>query len=200
MGDPGVSASVSALEKSGAAEFGIPHDHDVSGAPSGERFHGIVKWFDTTRGFGFVATDVGDILVHFSLLREHDRRSLPEGAGVSCLAIAGARGLQATQVIAIDLSTAIGPDPDARAAERRTRSNPHALIDSAGPFESVHVKWFNRLKGYGFVIRPDGAEDIFVHMETLRRANLIDVEPDQHLRVRIAAGEKGPLVVEVEAD
>ena len=49
---------------------------------------GRVKWFDATRGFGFLVSDdcEGDILVHFSVLKEHGRRSLPEGATVECVA------------------------------------------------------------------------------------------------------------------
>jgi cold shock protein len=159
---------------------------------------GAVKWFDSTRGFGFAVTDIGDVLIHFSLLRAHDRRTLPDGAEVELEAIQTQRGWQATQVVSIDLTKATGPDADARANERRSRGDPQALLDNAGPVEAVAVKWFNRLKGYGFVVRPDSDEDIFIHMETLRRAGYSDVIPEQPLRARVAAGQKGPLVVEVE--
>jgi cold shock protein len=162
------------------------------------RCAGPVKWFDSTRGFGFAVTDIGDVLVHFSLLRDHERRTLPDGAGVVLDAIQTERGWQASKVISIDLSTATGPDADVRAAERRVRGDPQALLDTAGPVEQVEVKWFNRLKGYGFVVRPGTSEDIFLHMETLRRAGYADVLPEQTLHARIAAGQKGPLVVEVE--
>jgi cold shock protein len=161
---------------------------------------GRVKWFDVTRGFGFVETDIGDVLLHFSLLRDYARRSLPEGATVTVEAVRGARGLQATTIVAIDLQTATGPDPDTLLRERRPRGDPLALIDHAGPPETVNVKWFNRLKGYGFVVRDGGQEDIFIHMETLRRGGIADLAPNQRLQARIAPGEKGPLVVAVSPE
>lgn len=163
------------------------------------RARGHVKWFDSTRGFGFVVGEdgEGDILLHFSLLRDHGRRTLPEGARVECEAVQRDRGLQVSRIVAIDLSTATGPDPDAAARRAADRVDPLALADGAGPFEPVQVKWFNQLKGYGFVTRPDRPEDVFVHMETVRRAGLAVLAPEQPLRVRIAAGRKGPLVVEI---
>ncbi len=162
---------------------------------------GTVKWFDATRGFGFIVSDQaqGDILIHFSVLKEHDRRSLPEGAIVECLVAEQERGLQARQVLAIDLSKAIVPETGRHAAVHADRIDPSALIDDAGPFEQVRVKWFNRLRGYGFLIREgDDTQDIVVHMEPVRRGGLNDLIPDQPLRARIAMGRKGPLAVEVE--
>jgi CspA family cold shock protein len=177
-----------------------PEEDGVEADETLVRHVGTVKWFDATRGFGFIVSDEadGDILIHFSVLREHDRRSLPEGAVVECLVVEQARGLQARRVLSIDLSQAIQPDAE-RSQRAIDRIDPASLADEAGSFEPVRVKWFNRLRGYGFVVREDDEdEDIFVHMETVRRGGLIDLEPDQPLRARIAVGRKGPLAVEVE--
>jgi CspA family cold shock protein len=169
-------------------------------APEMEPITGRVKWFDATRGFGFIVADgiEGDVLLHFSVLREHGRRSVPEGALIECVPVRLERGLQAKKVISIDLSTALPPQPRS-AIPPSERSDRKALTDAAGEFESVEVKWFNRVRGYGFVNRdPEaGGEDVFVHMETVRQARLGDLQPGQRLEARIAPSGKGLTAVEL---
>ncbi len=157
---------------------------------------GVVKWFDATRGFGFLVADdgAGDILVHFSLLRDHGRRTLTEGARVECEAVNGPRGRQAVNIVSLDFSTCT--DVPRAATEKKSTSDRSAFADQAGEFEPVMVKWFNRLKGYGFVVR--GQDDVFVHMETLREAGIPEMIPAEILHARIAPGPKGPLVVEIK--
>lgn len=172
-----------------------------NGETDGHRVSGALKWFDVTRGFGFIVADdraFGDVLVHFSVLQAHGRRSLPEGARIDCIAVRRDRGFQASEIIDIDLTNAVEIPPRIRSVEERV--NPAALIDQAGEFEPVTVKWFNRLKGYGFLVRDSDSADIFIHMETLRRANIGEVEPDQPLRARVVDGRKGPLAVVVEQE
>jgi cold shock protein len=173
-------------------------------APAADQrdFAGLVKWFDATRGFGFVIDDQfdGDILIHFSVLKDHGRRSLPEGATVTGVAARQQRGYQARSIATIDLSTAL-PSPPRPAHGQGMRSDRSALAEAAGEYEPVEVKWFNRVKGYGFLVRADSPdaepEDIFVHMETVRQADISDLEPEQRLQARIAAGSKGLTAVEV---
>ena len=167
--------------------------------PDGFRVEGHIKWFDATRGFGFLVSDQcdGDVLIHFSVLREHGRRSLPEGALIECIAEQQDRGLQARKILSIDVSQVLpgAARPSMPSADRADRK---ALADNAGPFEPVEVKWFNRVKGYGFVNRvADPDSDIFVHMESVRSAEINDLQPGDRLEARIAEGRKGLTAVEL---
>ena len=157
-----------------------------------------VKWFDATRGFGFLVSESvdGDILVHFSVLKEHGRRSLPEGALVECIATRLERGLQAKKILSIDTSEiVVAPRRPPSTAERADRN---VLAENVGEYEPVEVKWFNRAKGYGFLNRPgvDG-QDIFVHMETVRNSGLGELQQGQMVEARIAEGRKGLTAVEL---
>ena len=178
-------------------------DVPADGESDMEPVIGRVKWFDATRGFGFVVSDAidGDILIHFSVLREHGRRSLPEGAVVECVPMRLDRGLQAKKVISIDVGPAVvaQPRPSRSTSKDVDRK---ALSEAAGEFEPVEVKWFNRVKGYGFVNRvgdPD-SHDVFVHMETVRNSEVADLQPGQHVLARIAEGKKGLTAVELRLD
>jgi len=162
---------------------------------------GRVKWFDGTRGFGFLVSDdiEGDVLLHFSVLREHGRRSVPEGAVLEVIPVRLERGLQAKKVLSIDLSTAL-PQHTRSSNSSAERADRKALADAAGEFEAVEVKWFNRVRGYGFLKRVSDAEgeDVFVHMETVREARLGDLQPGQPLQARIAESEKGLTAIELK--
>lgn len=176
------------------------HD-DGSGTSQTTSVSGTIKWFDATRGFGFIVpntSEMGDILIHFSVLRDHGRRMLPEGTGIVCDVVEGARGLQATRVISFDLSTATAPDFDDRSTLRKSRSSADIDVESAGPFEPVRVKWFNRPRGYGFLVQASSGDDVFVHMETLRVAGIGEILPDEMIHARLVQSEKGLLAVEVK--
>ena len=175
---------------------------DSSSLPDGLQCSGRVKWFDATRGFGFLVSEdcEGDILVHFTVLKEHGRRSLPEGATIVCIAEHQDRGFQARKILSIDVSTAL-PMPVRPVQSSGERADRKALADAAGEFEPVEVKWFNRVKGYGFLNRSgeaDLGEDIFVHMETVRQSQIVDLQPGQQLEARIAEGRKGLTAVELK--
>ncbi|MFT3986269.1 cold-shock protein [Aestuariivirga sp.] len=152
---------------------------------------GLVKWFDTGRGYGFVIPDNGlpDILLHLSCLKRDGFEAPLEGARITCEAVARQKGYQCLKVLSVDLSTAIHP------VERKSRA--HNTVAPSSGWVKAKVKWFNRARGFGFVSEGEGSPDIFVHMETLRKTAITELVPESWIYVRFGEGPKGNMAAEV---
>ncbi len=156
---------------------------------------GTIKWFDASKGYGFIIPDNGlpDILLHVTVLRRDGYQTAYEGARVICEVQQRQRGYQAFRVVAMDETTAIHP---AQMLPPRT----HVSVTPTSGLERAQVKWFNRLRGFGFVTLGEGKPDIFVHMETLRRYGLTELRPGQFVLVRYGEGHKGLMAAEVRPE
>jgi CspA family cold shock protein len=156
---------------------------------------GVIKWFDVAKGFGFIVPDngSGDVLLHVTCLRRDGYQTILEGTRVVALIQRRDRGYQAFRILSMDTSTAVHPSqlPPVRT---------HVQVTPSSGLERVIVKWFNRTKGFGFLTRGEGTEDIFVHMETLRRYGITELRPGQTVLVRFGDGDKGLMAAEIHPD
>ena len=155
---------------------------------------GFIKWFDVSKGYGFIVPDNGmpDVLLHVTCLRRDGFQTAYEGARVIAEVHERQKGLQCFRVVSMDESTAIHPS--------QLPPRTHTSVTPTSGLERAWVKWFNRLRGFGFLTRGEGTPDIFVHMETLRRFGLTELRPGQVVLVRYGQGPKGLMAAEVRPD
>jgi CspA family cold shock protein len=150
-------------------------------APAGRRVEATVKWFNATKGFGFVTLSDGtqDAFLPMAILRRAGFEDVREGASITCEIGAGAKGPLVVNVLDIDNSTAAPPSP-----ERRVPRPVQATLEGA-------VKWFEPEKGYGFISPDGGGKDVFIHITALRRSGVTGLGPGQRVRVDVVDGKKG---------
>lgn len=154
---------------------------------------GRIKWFDVSKGYGFIvpdAPDMADVLLHVTIVRRDGFQTVAEGARIVCEVHQRQKGYQVFRVLSIDESTAV--HPSLTQAPRI-----HVQVVPTSGFEIAVVKWFNRTKGFGFVTRGEGTEDVFVHMETLRKFGIAELKPGDGVLVRFGDGKNGLMASEV---
>jgi CspA family cold shock protein len=156
---------------------------------------GVIKWFDASKGYGFIVPDNGwpDVLLHVTVLRRDGYQTAYEGARLVVECVQRAKGYQAFRIVSMDESTAIHP---AQMLPPRT----HVSVTPTSGLERAQVKWFNRLRGFGFLTCGEGTPDIFVHMETLRRFGMTELRPGQFVLVRFGPGSKGMMAAEIHPE
>jgi cold shock protein len=171
-------------------------DHSGSRSGFGSQ-RATVKWFNATKGFGFVTLDDGsDAFCHASALANLPSAELPPGATVFCEVADGQRGMQVTSVFSVDLSTAEAQPSRGPSGPRPGRGPRDS--GTAGPMGDGHVKFFNEQKGFGFVVPETGGTDVYVHASALRRSGIPTLMPEQRVRFSTRQGMKGVEVDRIE--
>src|SRR5271165_1273691 len=144
-----------------------------------------VKWFKDDKGFGFVELEdgQGDAFLHATALHSAGFDSVPPGAKMRVVVSAGAKGPQVSRVLTVDTSTAVERPrrmTDAPRGLRRAPPDP-----SSGASLEGKVKWFNEVKGFGFVAVDDGGKDVFVHVSALKAAGIPHLNDGQPVNMRV---------------
>lgn len=161
------------------------------------RLAGKIKWFNRSKGFGFIIPNdgSGDVFLPLSALERAGHGEAPDGASIVFEWTQGPKGRAVAQVLELDASTATPRAP----RENRFRGGGgggggrDGYDEPAEMTESLDgvVKWYDPARGFGFVLPNDGTKDIFVHVTALRRSGIEMLEPGQPVRMMVAQARRG---------
>jgi CspA family cold shock protein len=162
-------------------------------APAGPPVQATVKWYNPEKGFGFVELPTGgDAFLHVSVVERSGNSSVSPGATLEVRTAPGQKGMQITEILSVDASTAQEEQPRRPRPEGSVRPTDQAAVEEIGT-----VKWYNPDKGFGFIVRDRGGKDIFVHASALTRGGLAELAEGQRVAVDMVEGGKGPEAVNV---
>lgn len=156
---------------------------------------GLVKWFDPSKGYGFILDENGgsDILLHGNVLRNFGRSSVADQSRVQVLVQHTSRGVQAAEVISVE-----PPETDGQAPIADLDIDIIENLDSL-PLRPARVKWFDKSKGFGFANIFGHSEDVFIHIEVLRHSGFADLAIGEALCLRIVEGPRGLMAAQIAA-
>jgi cold shock protein len=189
------------------------------GMGDAERLSGKVKWFNRSKGFGFVVPSdgSGDVFLPLSVLERAGFSEAPDGASVVFDCVQGAKGRAVASIVELDASTAAPRPPRSDRGDRGDRDRGdrgggggggfqrrdrgmEQFDEPSGPTESLDgvVKWYDPARGFGFILPNDGGKDIFVHVTALRRSGIEILEPGQPVRMMVAQARRGREAASIE--
>jgi len=170
--------------------FSSHSDHSDQGFQT----EAVVKWFNLTKGFGFVAPADGssDAFMHSSVVSRAGLRDIAEGTKLLVQITDGPKG---RQVASIEQVLGMGEVP--RSDQPHTGGGRPA---PTGPVVEMQgtVKWFKPDKGFGFVTPDDGDRDVFVHRSVVMDAGLQQLETGQKVHMKVQTASKGREAVSIQ--
>ena len=149
---------------------------------------GVVKFFNSQKGFGFIQQEGGgeDVFVHISAVERAGLEGLAEGQGLEYNLVdrGGKTSAQDLQVVGDVIPVTSG------GGDRGDRGGPPQR-ELTGEKATGTVKFFNSMKGFGFLVRDDGQPDAFVHISAVERSGLSAINEGERYQFDLEVDRRG---------